>query len=148
MESPEADQLYELAASEFRGDWEEWPEALYNLEFAPPSRDFASVDVIPDLLYRLMNQYPYGLSGVSQSVEYDSATDKWQETMNFTALASVLWYQFSQAMTEGKSIRNCRGCSVLFEPRRGDQMYHDSYCRSRANTKNTYARNRRREQSQ
>ena len=36
--------------------------------------------------------------------------------------------------------RQCEGCTLTFTPHRPEQIYHDAYCRARANTRKTYYR--------
>ena len=38
--------------------------------------------------------------------------------------------------------KTCAGCSLTFTPHRPEQIYHDAYCRARANTRKTYYRKR------
>ena len=46
---------------------------------------------------------------------------------------------FRQILAELKP-RQCEGCSLTFTPHRPEQIYHDAYCRARANTRKTYYR--------
>ena len=36
--------------------------------------------------------------------------------------------------------KTCEGCTLTFTPHRPEQIYHDAYCRARANTRKTYYR--------
>ena len=48
---------------------------------------------------------------------------------------------FRQILAELKP-RQCEGCTLTFTPHRPEQIYHDAYCRARANTRKTYYRKR------
>ena len=48
---------------------------------------------------------------------------------------------FRQIVAELKP-RQCEGCTLTFTPHRPEQIYHDAYCRARANTRKTYYRKR------
>jgi len=48
---------------------------------------------------------------------------------------------FRQVLAELKP-RQCEGCTLTFTPHRPEQIYHDAYCRARANTRKTYYRKR------
>ena len=48
---------------------------------------------------------------------------------------------FREILAELKP-RQCEGCSLTYTPHRPDQIYHDAYCRARANTRKTYYRKR------
>ena len=46
---------------------------------------------------------------------------------------------FRQILAELKP-KQCEGCTLTFTPHRPEQIYHDAYCRARANTRKTYYR--------
>ena len=46
---------------------------------------------------------------------------------------------FREILAELKP-RQCEGCTLTFTPHRPEQIYHDAYCRARANTRKTYYR--------
>ena len=46
---------------------------------------------------------------------------------------------FRQILAELKP-KTCEGCTLTFTPHRPEQIYHDAYCRARANTRKTYYR--------
>ena len=46
---------------------------------------------------------------------------------------------FRQIIAELKP-KTCEGCTLTFTPHRPEQIYHDAYCRARANTRKTYYR--------
>ena len=48
---------------------------------------------------------------------------------------------FRQILAELKP-KTCEGCTLTFTPHRPEQIYHDAYCRARANTRKTYYRKR------
>ena len=48
---------------------------------------------------------------------------------------------FRQVLAELKP-KQCEGCTLTFTPHRPEQIYHDAYCRARANTRKTYYRKR------
>ena len=46
---------------------------------------------------------------------------------------------FREILAELKP-KTCEGCTLTFTPHRPEQIYHDAYCRARANTRKTYYR--------
>jgi hypothetical protein len=46
---------------------------------------------------------------------------------------------FREILAELKP-KTCAGCTLTFTPHRPEQIYHDAYCRARANTRKTYYR--------
>ena len=83
----------------------------------------------------------------SSASEYKEGSDRpqWLRVTDYAWLVETLKELteadpgFRQILAELKP-RQCEGCSLTFTPHRPEQIYHDAYCRARANTRKTYYR--------
>jgi len=81
------------------------------------------------------------------SSEYKEGSDRpqWLRVTDYAWLVQTLKELteadpgFRQILAELKP-RQCEGCTLTFTPHRPEQIYHDAYCRARANTRKTYYR--------
>ena len=76
----------------------------------------------------LMNYFKAGLGGVRLGIRY-SNPDGWQHAFECKSLLSVMWLQLQQVILKGTLVRECEGCSRLFEATRENQVFHDDHCR-------------------
>ena len=96
-------------------------------------------------LSHTMNTHPRALKGVSPYL-YDDAKYGPQGGYAFLHLINALWLQLYLAILKSSPIRECRGCQILFQAERDNQMYHDTLCRGQTNARNTYMRRKGREE--